>query len=341
MACLREQAPDGRRGAVSCDETDCLFRRFQGPSGTEFTPETLSSDCLLQLRLRIGTVEESGAAGSSTRDSENPLSDDFVLRTFDTEPNKFPQITVDKEKVHYYGYLELRDELGDAVTHEGRFSNRPLGVSAESGGTERELPAGVEQFIEDTGGWPMAAPEPRAENEWIHVHTFGKYTDTVVLPSGQRCICGKSESPSWADEREYTTKDTERQWSRSDIQRLIRMELEVLGVIPGSDGFKGGDSGNIGGDLAEPSGRDDTKFDAEHPPVHFEWIDGFKIGDRVYAPEDVTILLKLWPNYATHPVESDELLRDDPYGLKRARAKAHFQRHIDNGDLICNCEGDS
>ena len=54
MACLREQALEGRGGAIQCDEEGCELRlkSFAGVGIIDDDPS--EPDCLLQLRLRAG-----------------------------------------------------------------------------------------------------------------------------------------------------------------------------------------------------------------------------------------------------------------------------------------------
>lgn len=84
MACLREQASDGRLGTISCDETGCLFRRIEAESDTAVAYETPKADCLLQLRLRTG-------------DSTNPRW--AKARVWDG--HRYVEITVDLTEAQY------------------------------------------------------------------------------------------------------------------------------------------------------------------------------------------------------------------------------------------------
>ena len=97
---------------------------------------------------------------------------------------------------------------------------RPMGVPTESGGTEGE------------------SMESRSESQWVHIcSTLLNSEQPVYLESGTACAnCGRTESPSSADDR-YPGGDTPQLWSRRGLSEHIRLELQVLGIIPGDDGF--------------------------------------------------------------------------------------------------------
>src|SRR5689334_21322460 len=60
MACLREQAAEGRFRTLQCNETDCEFRLNTDRGRRRASESPSEGDCLLQLRLRAGDAEESG-----------------------------------------------------------------------------------------------------------------------------------------------------------------------------------------------------------------------------------------------------------------------------------------
>src|SRR6478736_8795061 len=57
MACLRNEAVEGRGGAVRCDEEGCEFRLIEAPGRRLVAATTPQADCVLQLRLRAGATE--------------------------------------------------------------------------------------------------------------------------------------------------------------------------------------------------------------------------------------------------------------------------------------------
>lgn len=60
MACLRGSSTQGCIGTVQCDEEGCEFRRITAWRGSLLTTVEPSPNCVLQLRLRIGPIEEVG-----------------------------------------------------------------------------------------------------------------------------------------------------------------------------------------------------------------------------------------------------------------------------------------
>lgn len=139
------------------------------------------------------------------------------------------------------------------------------------------------------------------------------------------------------DERGYV--DNERKWNRGQLHRLIRMELVALGLIPGADGIFQSPSTPREPDGPAPDGHYwdgykwvDTQWSVDHPPVHHEWIDGYKIGERVYHPSDVSILIKQAPNFAEQPELPGR--RDAEQSIR------HLTEHLDRGELLCKCYDD-
>lgn len=84
MACLRESSLEGRSGALQCDEEGCKFRLFKTSDGSELTPLSPETDCVLQLRLRTGDSEEpcyeSNPDGSIAWDLNVPMYTRDFLR---------------------------------------------------------------------------------------------------------------------------------------------------------------------------------------------------------------------------------------------------------------------
>lgn len=68
----------------------------------------------------------------------------------------------------------------------------------------------------------------------------------------------------------------------------------------------------------------ETKLDTKHPPIHWEWIDGFRVFDkdgyRTYRRDDVAILIRQHPNYgaqrARNTFAPDEQPEEEFYGRR-------------------------
>src|ERR1044072_6319137 len=123
MACLREQAPDGRVGVISCDEEGCLFRRITNRGGTITADDTSASDCVLQLRLRAGDSEDSIASESVGERRVDSGSEAEAGQSETREGRSYEQV--------------VSDEVKRAVSTPRKHG---LGLSPESGGTEGERP---------------------------------------------------------------------------------------------------------------------------------------------------------------------------------------------------------
>lgn len=75
MACLREQALDGRLGTVSCNEEGCVFRRFSRFGSETTFGESPEAYCVLQLRLRAGDSEDAEDPGEPAGEEQRSVRD--------------------------------------------------------------------------------------------------------------------------------------------------------------------------------------------------------------------------------------------------------------------------
>ena len=126
MACLREQAPDGRIGTVSCDEEGCLFRPIAALGDKDFDEKTSEADCLLQLRFRAG-------------DSERGVKERWAMVRLPSGESVKVYLTEQQYRLAIRGIL-----THISLTEDGQPSRlvkrdgRPVGLPTESGGDEAE-----------------------------------------------------------------------------------------------------------------------------------------------------------------------------------------------------------
>lgn len=130
MACLREQPPDGRLGAISCDEEGCVYRQITTDGGTYVVGETPEANCVLQLRLRARDAKESGSDPFGERGSAKRAQweGNWTAEHQEGRPN------YDQNEFKWLG------ERPPARSYNPIKDGPKLGVPVESGGDAGERP---------------------------------------------------------------------------------------------------------------------------------------------------------------------------------------------------------
>jgi len=257
MACAREAAADGRVGTLPCDETDCLFGRVT-LRGNQITIENTSqTDCVLQFRLRAGD-SEGGSEGPRNPDRFAKDGSEFVFPlNVLREADKGPEESTDGEFDIDPNDYRFRADPGP---HPEVFY---IGTTY----SKRQRPSHMEwsgpDYIDDSGHWihrcvknsdtyvykvlfgcpRCGSRRPRRDNLGGRVLRDVRNsppTDPMrwelfkELDGEMRsALYGEGESM----EGQYPGSDTPQQWSRRGLSEHIRLELQVLGLIPGPDGM--------------------------------------------------------------------------------------------------------